>query len=65
MNVKYNNACVILSYHTHIWHYWSQKKMAIKLSVKNTKFISVYLELPLIWLIKWHHKVFLTILSLG
>lgn len=48
MNVKYNNACVILSYDTRIWHYWSQKKMAIKLNVKNTKFISVYLELPLI-----------------
>lgn len=65
MNVKYNNTCMILSYDTHIWHYWSQKKIATKPSVRNTKFISVYLDLPLILLIKWNHKVFLTILFWG
>lgn len=65
MNVKYNNMCMILSHGTHIWCYWSQKKMATRPSVRNTQFISVYLELHFIWLIKWNHKVFLTILSLG
>lgn len=65
MNVKHNNTSMILSYDTLIWYYWSQKNMVTKPSVKNTKFISVRLELPLIWLIKWNHQVFLAILSLG